>query len=398
MLLYFQLLDNSRRYFTILRQDHIVIVGAGIVGLSTAFALLQQGMRNVTIVEQSTVGHERAASHGVSRLLRFEYGADQFYTEMVQVSLQRWRKLEQITRRSLYTPTGILVLGNTTDGFTKTSYDVLRDLGYPSESLSRQACHKRFPQFALQDYNCFTYNREGGMLDASYCLQTLKDAIRQLGGTLLENQLVTQISHDNALRPIRLRLVTGSELTSDRLVLAVGSWVHRLLGDLHLPVRLTRQYVLYFANLPISTFGLSAFPAFMAAGELYGFPIDGRAKSPGSGWLKVASHTFGVDVDPDDVAHIEPQVVDGIKHDVCRLLPDLQQASLVHVDSCVYDVSPDERFILDMLPDDPRIVFATGLSGHGFKFGLLLGEMLSSLLCQCSSPVDMERFRLSRFH
>ena len=389
---------HSRRYFTILRQDHIVIVGAGIVGLSTALALLQRGMEHVTIVEQSTVDHERAASHGISRLLRFEYGAEQFYTEMVQVSLQRWRKLEHIARRSLYTPTGVLVLGNTTDGFTKTSYEVLRDLGCPSEPLSRQACRQRFPQFALQDYDFFTYNREGGILHASACLQTLKDAVRQLGGTLLENQQVTQISHGSTFRPIRLRLLTGTELTADRLVLAVGSWVHRLLGDLHLPVRLTRQYVLYFANLPISTFGLSAFPAFMAAGELYGFPIDNRAKSLGSGWLKVASHTFGVDVDPDDVVHIEPQVVDRIKHDVCQLLPDLQQASLVHVDSCVYDISPDERFILDMLPDDPRIVFATGLSGHGFKFGLLLGEMLSSLLCRCSPPVDMQRFRLYRFH
>ncbi len=381
-----------------MRQDHIVIVGAGIVGLSTALALLQRGMEHVTIIEQRTVDHERAASHGISRLLRFEYGADQFHTEMVQVSLQRWRKLEQITQRSLYTPTGVLVLGNATDGFTKTSYDVLRDLGYPPEPLSRQACRQRFPQFALQDYDFFTYNREGGMLHASYCLQTLKEAIRQLDGTLLESQQVTQIRHDNALKPMRLRLITGAELTADRLVLAVGSWVHRLLGDLQLPVRLTRQYVLYFANLPISTFGLSAFPAFMAAGELYGFPINNRAKSLGSGWLKVASHTFGEDVDPDDVVQIEPQVVDRIRYDVCRLLPDLQQASLVHVDSCVYDISPDERFILDKLPDDPRIVFATGLSGHGFKFGLLLGEMLSSLLCQCSSPVDMERFRLSRFH
>jgi monomeric sarcosine oxidase len=380
-----------------LRQDHIVIVGAGIVGLSTAFALLQQGMKKVTIVEQSTVDHERGASHGLSRLLRFEYGADQFYTEMVQVSLQRWRKLEQRTQRRLYTSTGVLVLGNATDGFTKTSYDALHDLGCPSEFLSRHACHQRFPQFALQGYDLFTYNEEGGILHASYCLQALKDAVCQLGGTLLENQRVIQMSRDSALKPIRLRLINGQELNADRLVLAVGSWIHHLLGDLHLPLRLTRQYVLYFANLPISTFGLSVFPAFMAAGELYGFPINTRAKSAGSGWLKVAPHTFGMDVDPDDVVHIEPQVIDGVRQDLCRLLPDLRQAELAHVDSCVYDVSPDERFILDMLPDDPRVVFATGLSGHGFKFGLLLGEMLSSLLCQCSAPVDMEHFRLDRF-
>jgi len=144
-------------------QEHIVIIGAGIVGLSTAFALLQQGMKKVTVVEQRTIDHKRSASHGVSRLLRFEYGACQFYTEMVHISLQRWKELEQITNRALYTPTGVLVLGSSTDDFARESYETLCDLGYPSESLSRQECQRRFPQFTLQDYDFFTYNVAGGI-------------------------------------------------------------------------------------------------------------------------------------------------------------------------------------------------------------------------------------------
>jgi monomeric sarcosine oxidase len=380
-----------------LHQGRIIIVGAGIVGLSTAFALLQQGVENVTVVEQSTVGHERAASHGTSRLLRFEYGTDQFYTEMVQESLQRWRNLEQMTQRSLYTSTGVLVLGNATDDFAQTSYNALCDLGFPSEILSRYDCHERFPQFSLQDYDFFTYNEEGGILHASYCLQTLKDAIRQLGGAVLENQQVMQIGHDNTSKPIQLRLSGGYQLTADRLVLAVGPWVHHLLAEVHLPIRLTRQYLLYFDNLPLSVFGLPTFPAFMA-GELYGFPIHDHLEYPHSHWLKVASHTFGFDVDPDNTVYLSPQIIGEVMYDSYRLLPALQHARLVSVESCIYDVSPDEGFILDVLPDDPRVVVASGFSGHGFKFGLLLGEMLSSFLSEYSPPVDMERFRLKRFY
>ena len=74
-----------------------------------------------------------------------------------------------------------------------------------------------------------------------------------------------------------------------------------------------------------------------------------------------------------------------------------KDAEIARVDSCIYDVSPDEDFILDRLPSDPRVIFATGLSGHGFKFGLLLGDILSSLVCNTEPPVPLDRFHLSRF-
>ncbi len=115
------------------RQQHIVIVGAGIVGLSTAYALLTQGIRNVTVLEQAAVDHDRSSSHGFSRLLRFEYGSDAFYSNMVSLSLKRWRKLQEIARRTIYTPTGLLVLGNEDDSFTQSSYQIAQRLGLPMD-------------------------------------------------------------------------------------------------------------------------------------------------------------------------------------------------------------------------------------------------------------------------
>ena len=54
-------------------QQRVVIVGGGIVGLSTAYALLKQGMKQVMVVEQAAIDHRRGTSYGLSRLLRFEY-------------------------------------------------------------------------------------------------------------------------------------------------------------------------------------------------------------------------------------------------------------------------------------------------------------------------------------
>jgi monomeric sarcosine oxidase len=379
------------------RQPSVVIVGAGIVGLSTAYALLSQGVKHVTVLEQEAVDHRRGTSHGISRLLRFEYGSDILYSEMVRLSLSRWKRLELTTHRTLYTRTGLLALGTEGDKFTQPGYHTLHKLDMPVERLSRQLCQQRFPQFNSDSNDFITYNAEAGILHASTCLQTLKELILDLGGAIYESCRVTDIADDDPRHPVRLHTSTGNQLTAECVVLAMGPWVHRLLANLHIPVRLTRQYLLYFAGLPFSSFGINTFPAFITR-DLYGFPLHPTCNSAyGPYWLKAASHTFGKSVDPDDIQTPEENVIAHVAAKLRNLLPALHDSRLVHVDSCIYDVSPDENFILDHLPHDPRIVFATGLTGHGFKFGLLLGELLSSMVRNTPPPVELDSFRLARF-
>jgi monomeric sarcosine oxidase len=372
-------------------QPQIIIVGAGIIGLSTAYALLAQGMRKVTVLEQKAVDHQRGSSHGLSRLLRFEYGPDSLYSEMVLLSLQRWRNLQRTTGRILYTPTGLLMLGTENDNVTGSSYSTLREMGMPTLQISEAQCRQIFPQFDTQGYDMFTYNSEAGVLHASTCLRTLKDLVTDLGGEIYESCRVNRIRSEGQ-QHVGLELSSGDELSADRVVLATGGWVHGLLSDLHLPVRVTRQYLLYFAGLPSSTYSTGAFPAFLA-GDLYGFPIHESC----NGWVKASSHSFGKTVSPDEVSPPDEHAIAEITRKLLDLLPALSNAQLAHIDSCTYDVTPDEDFILDRVPYDPRIVFATGLSGHAFKFGVLLGELLSSMICETEPVVPLERFRLARF-
>lgn len=372
-------------------QPQIIIVGAGIVGLSTAYVLLERGMRNVLVLEQATVNHPRATSASISRLLRFEYGTDSLYPYMVKLSLERWKKLEKQTRSHLYIPTGLLTLGRAGEEIRR-EHEIIRGLGLPSELLTAQKCRQRFPQFEVKNYETLTYNAAGGILYASKCLQVLKRIIVERGGTIVEKSKVTHVTYENPYLPIQVRLNTGEKLNAERVVIAIGPWVHRLLGHVHIPVKMTRQYLLYFAGLNPRTFGHGVFPAFMEH-DLYGFPIHKGSHS----WLKVASHQFGHRIDPDAAIAMEPSVIAHTIHDARTLLPSLRSATLTNIDACIYDVSPDEHFILDHVPEDERIVFATGLSGHGFKFGPLLGQLLSSLVCHTQPAVPLTRFRLTRF-
>ncbi len=373
---------------------HIVIIGAGITGLSTAHALLSQakGQQRVTVLEQATVDHERSTSHGFSRLLRFEYGSDLFYTNMVRLSLARWRQLERTTGRELYTRSGVVTLGKKDDRCTVTSYRLMRSVGLPVEQMQEGEFRQRFPQFATSAFDSFIYNAEGGILHASSCLQVLRDRIRDMGGEIRENSRVTHLEHDRMNRPVQLRFASGEALEANRVIVAAGPWVHHVLADLKLPVRVTRQYLLYFAGLSPSLFAAGRFPAFLAD-TLYGFPIHRGC----NGWVKVASHDPGATISPDDTTPPDRAVLTRIRHQLYELLPELRAAEVARVDSCMYDMSPDGDFILDRLLNDPRVVVATGLSGHGFKFGLLLGEVLSSMVCETEPVIPIERFGLNRF-
>ena len=94
---------------------------------------------------------------------------------------------------------------------------------------------------------------------------------------------------------------------------------------------------------------------------------------------------------------INKRVIEQVAERLYALLPALRQAELIQTESYIYDVSQDENFILDHLPDDTRITFATGLTGHAFKFGLLLGDMVSSMVCETEPVIPVERFQLARF-
>lgn len=377
-----------------MNQQRIVIIGGGIVGLAAAYALLSANAGEVIVLEREHVTHERGSSYGPSRLLRFEYGGDTLYTRMVQLSLERWQRLTAESGEALYTQTGVLSAGSRWNGTVQASLATLRGMGLSVEELSLDECRRRFPQFVLDHAQEITYNPGGGMLFASTCLRTLKRRILALGGRVEEHRRVTRMEYENAAQPVRVVLEDGAAIEADRPVVSSGPWVHSLLKSLRLPVRITRQCLLYYSGLSPSSYGAGAFPAFLLD-DLYGFPLHDNGS--GALWLKAGSHTFGAEVDPDERFTPDDAIISDVARRLQDVLPALREATLARIDTCMYDVSPDEDFIIDTLPDDPRVTFATGLSGHGFKFGPLLGEMIASLVRQEPSPIPLDRFRLSRF-
>jgi glycine/D-amino acid oxidase-like deaminating enzyme len=102
-------------------------------------------------------------------------------------------------------------------------------------------------------------------------------------------------------------------------------------------------------------------------------------------------------VDPNLTYEADLQEVADVRAFLRRVIPKAAAGKLALVDRCMYDVTPDEDFILDLHPGGKGIVIGSGFSGHGFKFGPLIGELLAALALGEQPEFPMERFRLARF-
>ena len=371
-------------------QQRMVVVGGGVMGLATGCALAANPDVAVTVLERFQVGHDWASSHGLTRAIRHEYGDAAIYTEMVARSLPLWAELAHETGRTLYTETGVLTLGHSDDGHTLPGLEVMCAHGLPTERLTGAECRARFPQFRPDEYDAITWNPTGGMLHASECLGALAERLWARGGVLREGAQVTRVEPDGAGG--RVTLADGSQLSADRVIVTVGPWAHDVLPGVKLPMRPTRQQVCYFGDLARpELFAPERFPVFLVGMNQYGFPLQGP------GWFKIGLHAFGETADPNAGYAVDEAQVEAVRDFLRRVIPEAATGRLALVDRCMYDVTPDEDFILDRHPGGPGVVVGSGFSGHGFKFGVLIGEILAALARGVEPPVPLERFRLSRF-
>ena len=320
----------------------VVIVGGGLLGLSTAWAL--RGKRDVLVLERETVGHARGGSHGPTRIFRLGY-ADPSYVEMAQQALPRWRALEQQTGHSLLVPTPQLTFGPGAEAV----FAALAAAGVPAERLSASAIERRFPEFA--GHGDAVLETESAVILADHTLAALQQAC---GAELREQSRVERVEAH--------RVESAGEVIEARtVVVCAGPWTRTLVpGVATTPTLEHVGYVPAPAGLPI-------FIDFTEP-AVYGLP------APGSDLYKIAVHHGGPPIDPDDAFAPDPSVVSALRHAVDRWLPGRE---LTRVDVCPYDNTADEAFIVERING---VVVGSGTSGHAFKFGPLLGEQLADLV------------------
>jgi glycine/D-amino acid oxidase-like deaminating enzyme len=374
-------------------KPHIAVIGAGAFGGWTALHLLERGAR-VTLLDAWGPGNSRASSGGETRVMRGTYGPDQPYTEMAARSLKLWSKYEKRWKRQFLHRSGVLwMAAGRDDAFESGSVGALRAAKIKFQELSAAEMRKRWPQINFEGIQWGIFEPECGYLDARASCQAVVEAFVTAGGKFQQLAVLADGLENGGLRG--LSLSDGSRLKADRYIFACGPWLGKLfphaVGEL---VQVTRQDIFFFGppagddrftdrHLPVWADHRGRFR--------YGIPGSDRRG------FKIADDTRGPTFDPTDGERIVSQeTLEDIREYVAFRFPALKDAPLVETRVCQYEQTPDSHFILDRHPQNENVWIAGGGSGHGFKHGPAVGQLMADLILKDRKADPM--FQLARFN
>ena len=364
-----------------------IVVGAGLLGLSAAWALARRGWDVVVLEAAGTVGHERSGSKGDARIFRLGY-PDPLYVEMALRARDLWHDLEGARGRRLLHATGQVTLGD--EAALDSIASALTAAGVPAERLSATEAAARLGGIAARGPVLFEPG--SGVLAADDCLRALCDA----GGFDLRVGVAVTAVREGP-HGATVTTADGRDHGADVVVVCAGPRALELLGA-HPAAAAAPSLPQVAFFRPTSGAGpMVPLPVFIEWGDdmIYGLPVPGGGAHGGT--YKVSHHMPGTALDgfdPTDPAPFsdDPSLLAALSGAVARLLPSLDPEP-VATERCVYDNSADTDFVLDRVG---HVVVGCGTSGHGFKFGPLLGELLADLADGTAPAVDVARFGLHR--
>jgi glycine/D-amino acid oxidase-like deaminating enzyme len=369
----------------------VVVVGAGAFGGWTALYLLRHGAR-VTLVDAWGPGNSRASSGGETRIIRGGYGPNQPYTKMSARALQLWRDHERLWHRRFLYPIGVLWMAYDDDTFERGSLPELRDAGIKFEELSASELSKRWPQINFEAVQWGIYEPNSGYLTARTACQAVVEGFVAEGGEYRQAAVSAEALEQSDWRS--LRLSDGSQIRADKYLFACGPWLATLfpetIGD---RISVTKQDMFFFGTPPgDSRYEESELPVWADHRGRFFYGIPGNL---GRGF-KLTDDTRGPAFDPTSGERIvSPELMRSVREYMEFRFPGMSQAPLIETRVCQYENSPDTHFIIDRHPRRSDVWLLGGGSGHGFKHGPALGEMVAGWIVHDKEADPL--FRLARF-
>ncbi|HTU18848.1 MAG TPA: N-methyl-L-tryptophan oxidase [Gemmataceae bacterium] len=369
----------------------VIVIGVGGMGSAAACELARRG-RRVLALEQFALGHDRGSSHGHTRIIRKAYHEHPDYVPLVCRAFERWYDLEQRQGIHLLTACPCLSIGPVESEMIAGVRASAEQHHLPVEPLSAADLRRRFPAFRFDDNHVGVLERSAGFLYVEDCVQAHACEAVRLGATIHDNEPVVSWQANEREAIVQ---TTAERYTAARLVLTAGPWAGQLLASHGAFLRVMRQVVQWFGTRDDSLFRRDVFPLYIAdtpQGHFYGFPVLN------ANGAKMARHYGAPELTaPSEIERsIKPEDEETARAFLREHLPMIdgpcRRASV-----CIYTLTPDRHFVIDLHPDHPNVALAAGFSGHGFKFASVVGEILADLSDNGGTELPIGMFRIKRF-
>ena len=368
-----------------------IVIGVGGMGSAAVYHLAKRGQR-VLGLERFDIPHSMGSSHGVNRIIRLAYYEHPSYVPLLKRSYELWRELERQVGEQLLFITGSLDAGPEASQIFQGSRASCEEHGLPYEVMSGAEVNQRFPGYRLPESHRAVLQPEGGYLLSERCIVAHVTAAQALGAEVHARERV--LGWEPTSASIRVTTDHGT-YEADRLIVSAGAWVGTMVPGLAPLTTPERQVLAWLQPTRPELFAAEHFPVFnfqVDAGHYYGFPI-----SVVPGFKFGRYHHLDEAVDPETIDR-EPNARDEalLRQFAERYFPAGAGPTMA-LRACMFTNAPDEHFILDLHPEDARVVVASPCSGHGFKFSSVVGEITADLAEAGETRHDIGLFQISRF-
>jgi len=308
----------------------VAVVGAGVMGSATAWALRERGAEVVVYEQFDDIDHDRGSSHGRTRIFRLAYPQEE-WVRLAEEALDGWGDL------------GVDVL----------SLHGLVELAPNAELTSADALERCGAEFSFDVPDSRVRVPEGWA------------ALWQPAAGVVHADRARHAFLAGVDVQTGVRIASPDEVDADVVVLTVGALIQNFFPNV--PVRVTRETVAFFA------YDGPPLPSVVELNVNRGHAMY-ALHDPDHG-LKVGAHFHGNETDPDMIEGPDEQLVARIGEWSAERFIGLD-ATPVDAQSCIYTSTTDESFVLERRG---RVVVGSPCSGHGFKFAPAIGRRLAAL-------------------
>ena len=367
-------------------KTNLLIIGAGISGVSIAYNLAIKGLKGIHVVDKGYFTNGATGRCGAG--IRQQW-ATEINCILAKKSIEFFEHAKDILAYDddlEFKQEGYLMLATSEDEHQQFTKNVVLQnrLGIPSRQLTKEEALQIVPHLNPSAFVSATFCQTDGHLNPFKMTEAYYLAAKKLGVTFSFYEEVKEIVVIN--KQIQKVITTKNEYETNLVVNAAGGYAKEigLMAGVDIPVYSENHEIL--ATEPIEKIQGPMVMSFSK--NIYCQQV------PHGAFLMGRSNPH---VEKGHDIESTWQFLDHMSRTVCEILPLVGELRVVRQWGGSYNMSPDRQPIISDTDELKGFYMACGFSGHGFMFAPMTGLLLSELIMNEKTTINMESLHIDRF-